>query len=86
MDIATPSSCLRSLYSILGSIPNGAGVVFCFLKFTGTLIAESYGGRHCNIRRICCLFPTGIELDYIVLRRIYLDIGKLIASSLRALS
>ena len=38
----------------------------------------------CNIRRICCPFSTGIELDYIVLRRIYLSIGKLIASSLRA--
>ena len=42
--------------------------------------------RACNIRRICCSFPTGIKPDYIVLRRIYLGIEKLLASSLRALS
>ena len=37
-----------------------------------------------NIRRICCLFSTRIELDYIVLYRIYLEIEKLLISSLRA--
>ena len=37
-----------------------------------------------NIYRIYYLFSIRIELDYIVLRRIYLDIEKLLASSLRA--
>ena len=42
--------------------------------------------RYYKIRRICYPFPIGIKLDYIVLRRIYLDIEKLIISSLRAFS
>ena len=29
-----------------------------------------------NSHRICCLFPTGIRPDYIVLRRIYLSMSK----------
>ena len=51
----------------------------------GRKVYERYGFVvMCNIRRICCPFPTGIEPDYIVLRRIYLSTGKLVASSLRA--
>ena len=55
----------------------------------GSVYVKPYGVKAkplCNIRRICCLFPTGIKPDYIVLRRIYLSIGKLLTSSLRASS